>query len=441
MKIVILGAGKTGAYVASALSQEKHDVVLIDSNPELLEQASREIDVATVLSSMPNLGTLETIFEMKPDLFFAATGNDELNLVSCSLSKNLGFAKTIAKVKSRTYLHSESISIGRLFYVDHFISPELRCAQDLFKLLTHLGDADYRHFAHGNILMRTVKIPDHWNQSHVPIKEMRLPKGLIAGLIRRKDQILFPHGEDVIQAGDLATLIGETKIMNELHHLFAIAERKIKSVIIVGGSEIAIHLSHLLLKQHIAVKIIEKSKDRCKELADLLPNATIIHRDGSDFAALREENIAMSDALVSCTEEEGTDYLISSMAKLLGCPKSISLVGNPASIPLFEKADVIPALASHVNVVNQILSINAAVTVDSLSHDEAKIVELKLSPSSKLIGKPIADLNLPEDFLIATIENHGKVMIGNGSSILCPDDTIVAICSPHRLEQLHHLFT
>ena len=442
MKIVILGAGNTGSYVAAALSQEQHDVILIDRDAKVLEQVSREIDVATLLASMPNLTVFSSLLEMKPDLFFAATSDDETNLVCCSLAKNLGIPKTVARISSRTYLESDQINMGRLFYVDHFIGAEMLCAQDLFKLLTHTADTAFQHFAHGHILMRTIKIPSHWAKGEIPIKDLKLPQGLIAGLIRRDEEILFPHGEDLIKAGDHATLIGKSNVINDLHDLFDIPERRIKSAVLVGGSEIAVHLAHLLQQQHISVKIIEKCPVRSRELADRLPKATIINRNGKDFSALTEEGVQSADALVSCTEDEGTDLLISSMAMQMGCPKSIALVGNPACIPLFENANVTPALSSRVNVVNRLLAIlhHSTISVGSLSNDAAKIVELKVSPSSKLIGTPIAAMKLPSDLIIATIENHGKVMIGTGSSILCPDDTVVAICSPNRLEQLQHLF-
>lgn len=443
MKIVILGAGETGMYAASALSQEEHDVTLIDEEPLCLDQANREIDVATILASMPNISVLSTLANTKPDLFFAATGNDETNLISCSLAKNLGIAKTVAKIKSRPLLQPGLLDISRLFCVDHFIGSELLSAQELYKLLIHSGDLAFQHFVHDAVLMRTIVIPEEWKQGNVPIRDLRLPPGLIAGFIRRENQFLFPHGDDHILPGDEATLIGETSIMNRLHELFHIPEKKIKTVVIVGGSEIAVHLGSMLLHERVSVRIIEKNALRCKELADLLPQARIIHRDALHPSLLREENIREADAVLCCTENEGTNFLVSSMAAHLGCPQSIALVHDPSYIPLFEKANVIPALSSRIHVANRLLSIlheKTVLSVGSISKDAAKIVELKISPSSSLVGIPLSELKLPKDFLIAIVENQGKVKVGNGKSILCPEDTAVAICSTHCLEQNHHIF-
>jgi len=443
MKIVILGAGNTGSYVASVLSQEQHDITLIDCNAKALDQINRESDVATVLATMPNLQALSNVIERKPDLFFAATNNDETNLVSCSLAKNLGIPKTVARINSSSLLQSGLLDIGRLFYVDHFIGAEILSAQDLFKLLIHSSDLAFESFAHGAVLMRTIVIPSIWKKGGVPIKDLQLPLGLIVGVIRRDKEIFFPHGDDCILPGDEATLIGEAKIMDALHEYFHTQERRVKSVILVGGTDVALHLARLLLQQRVSVRIIEKDAARCKELSDLLPAATILNRNQEESSFLRDEGVESVNALVCCAKNDGANLLISSMAVHLGCPKVISLIGDPSYIPLFEKARVTPALSVRINVANRLLSIlheKTILSVGSISNDAVKIVELKVSPASELIGIPLQALSLPEDLLIAVIENKGKVVIGRGDSILCPDDTAIVICSSHCLEQNYHLF-
>jgi len=447
MKIVILGAGGSGCYAAAALSQERHDVTLIDHDPKALDQVNRETDVATMLATMPNAGVLATLLEGKPDLFCALTGDDETNLVSSSMAKNLGFPKAVARIKSHEYLHSDLLHIGKLFHVDHLIGAEMLSAQDLFKLLAHSCDSVFRHFANGSVLMRSILVPEEWTKGDLAIQDLRLPGDLIVGLIRRKtaegEQVLYPHGEDKIAPGDEATLIGESLRMNALHEIFQTTEKRIKSVIIVGGSIVALHLSRLLLQQRISVKIIEKDVERSRVLADLLPRATIINRNALDPLLLTEESVQSCDALVLATQNDGDNFLIASMALRLGCPKAVSLVSDPAYMPLFEKMGIISAPSERVNMTDRLLAIlheTSFRSVVSLSHESAKIVELKVSASSQVLGIPLSKLRLPKDLLIAVIENHGKVMIGHGESILCPDDTVIAICSNSRLEQLHQMF-
>lgn len=446
MKIVILGAGGSGCYAAAVLSEQQHDVTLIDHDPKAIDQVNRETDVATILSSMPNMGVLATLLENKPDLFCALTGDDETNLVSSALAKSVGFPKAVARIKSHEYLRSDVLPIGKLFHVDHLIGAEMLSAQDLFKLLAHSSDSAFQHFANGSVLMRSLVVPEQWSKADVAIQDLELPEHLIVGLIRRKtangEQVLYPHGEDTIQPGDEVTLIGESIRMNALHDIFQIAEKRMKSVILVGGSVVAEHLAYLLLQLKISVKIIEKDRERSLILADRLPRATIINRDGKDPLLLTEENVGSCDAIVLTTQNDGDNFLIGALALHLGCPKALALVSDPAYLPLFEKLKILTAPAERVNLTDRLLAIlheSSFRSVVTLSNESAKIVELKVPASSQLLGVPLSKLRLPKDLLIAVIENHGKVMIGHGESILCPNDTVIAMCSQTRLEQLHQL--
>jgi trk system potassium uptake protein TrkA len=448
MKIVILGAGDTGSYAAAILSQD-HDVTLLDQNPKVLEQVSRETDIETVLTSGSGWKVLASLAERRPDFFFAATGHDETNLVSCALAKNLGFPKTAARIKSLEYLQCPAIDLARLFYADHLIGAEMLAAQNLLKTLVHSGDVAFEHFAHGAVLMRTVSVPQEWEKGETPIHSLKLPDGLIACLIRRRtasgERVLIPHGDDSVQPGDEITLAGGASAMEKIDGLFAIPEQKLKSVIIVGGSSAALHLSHFLIQHKVAVRIVEKNSARCLQLADQLPKATIINRDGLDPNILIEEQVQDADALVSCTADDGTNLLIASLAQRQGCPRTVALANNPAYFPVIEGAGVIPAVSPRVTIANRLLSIlheGTILSVTPLANNAAKIVEVKVPSSSRLVGVPLADLapHLPKDLLIAVIETRGKVAIGRGNSILCPDDTVVAISGSHEVESLCELF-
>ncbi len=447
MNVVILGAGKIGSYVASTLSQEEHNVILIDKDEKALERVGRESDVATIHATAPSWKLFEDLMEHKPDLFFAATGSDETNLVSCSIAKNLGMPKTIARVQAREYLNHVRFDFGRLFFVDYFIGPEVLAAQDLCKILVHSGDLAVEHFAHGAIQMRTIQIPEKWDKGGVSISKLNLPDDLIAGLIRRRtsaeETVLVPHGHDHILPGDQLTVVGEAKVMHRLHEIFHSPETRTRTVILVGGSALAVHLTHYLCQQKIHVRIIEKNEARCEELASLLPHATIINRDGRDPQLLRSERVQDADAFVSCTHFDETNLMIAALAKEVGCPKSIAQITNGQILPILEKVGVLPALSPRVNVANRILSIldeETTLSVASLSCDAAKIIEMRVSPTSKVVGIPISDLDLPKGMLIAVIERQGRVMIGRGNRVLCPEDIVIAICHPIQIPKLQQLF-
>lgn len=447
MHIVILGAGKTGSYVAAILSEEGHSVTLIDQDGPLLEKLGRELDVATLHTHAPDVKTFVELLEGKPDLFLAASGDDETNVVSCCLAKQLGFPKAIARVHSPDYLEHVRFDAGKLFSVDHFIAPDVLAAQDLFKVLIHTGDIAVEHFAHGAIQMRTISIPELWDRGGTPIAKLALPETLLVSLIRRKtadgEIILFPHGDDHILPGDEATVVGEAKAIHRLHEIFHIPERPVRSVILVGGSPLALQLARFLGRQNISVRIIEANPTHCETLAEQLPNATIINRDGKDSHLLQSEHVEKADALISCTYHDGDNLLISALAKGLGCAKAIAVITDASYSSVLEKLGVTPALSARVNVVNRVLSIlheKTILSIASLSNDQAKIVEVKISPTCPLIGTPFSELKLPKDLLICAIENRGRVSIGRGQRILRAGDTAIVICHTHQIPQLQELF-
>lgn len=447
MNIVILGAGETGSYTASVLSRNGHSVTIVDRDASVLEKIGRESEISTMHASLSKVSSFETLFESKPDLFFAATGNDETNLVSCAIAKNLGFPKTAALIRSGEYLFHENLDLGRLFYVDYFLASELLAAQNLFKILIHSGDLAIENFAHGTIQMRTLAVPERWDKGGVPLKDLSLPEEFIIGLIRRKlhegEELLFPRGEDRILPGDVITAIGETKAMTKAHEIFSIAEPVVRSVVLVGGSTVILHLANFLIDQHIHVRIIERNFARCEEIAESLPQATVINRDGTDLSLLRAERVEDADVVVSGTHSDATNLLITAFAKEAGCKRTIALASDPSIGSVLEQLGIIPAFSAKLNTANKLLSILSGKVILSITptrEDGAKIVELKIPPTSKIIGIPLSDLALPKDVLVAVIENKGRVMVGRGNRILSANDTIVVICNPRHVANLQNLF-
>lgn len=448
MYIVILGAGKTGSHLARVLSED-HDVILIDQDPKSLEEASRHCDIATMHAIGPDPKLFEDLTEHRPTLFFAATGDDETNLISCCIAKNLGFPKTIARIKRKEYLNYQKLDFHRLFSIDHFMGAEILTAQNLFNEIVYAGDVASDHFAHGAIQMRTLQIPDEWDRGGVSIKDLEFPSELMIGLIRRRindgEKILFPQGHDHILPGDEITVVGESKIMQRLHEIFKSPKRKVRSVMLIGGTEVALQLAEFLIHQGISVRVIEKDGAKCEKLAERFSQVTIIHRDGKDLQLLQSERVQDTDAFVCCLRDDGNNFFIASLAKQLGCKKAIALITDSSYSPILEKMGITPALSAQVNVANRIVSIlheEAILSVRSLGCDAAKIVELKVAASSPIVGIPLSDLRttLPKDLLIAVIENKGRVMIGKGNRILSPDDTVIAICPPHQISQIPPLF-
>jgi trk system potassium uptake protein len=450
MNIVILGAGEIGQYLAKILSQEQHNIFLIDSNAKALEQVQKDSDVSTIHSFGTNWKVLNDLTENDPDLFIAMTGNDEVNLISCSIAKNLGYPKTVARVKEIGLLTRSRLDFGRMFYVDHFIGSELIVAQDLLKNIINPGSYAIENFAHGAIQMRTLRIPKTWKKSNLAIKDLDLPKELIIALIRRKendqDKIIFPHGDDNIFPNDEITIIGETKTMYNIQAVFEIEKLDINTVTIVGGTSVAAYLAFVLNEHKIEVKLLEKNEETCDELSRYLPSkTTVFNQNGKNIDFINSEKLNQSDAFVTCTSTDESNLLISLIAKQAKCKKIITVFSDITIGSILRDLDISFAVSEKVNIINRIFSIihaKSAISIASLCDNNARVVEIKVSSNSDIVGIPLADLSakLPKDLIIAAIENKGRVMIGKGDRIISPHDTIIVITSPDHMNDLSLIF-
>lgn len=442
MNIVILGAGSIGSYLASVLSEEGHNVIIIDRDQKTLEKIGRSADVATRLGSGTDWRLLEELADPSPDLFIAMSSDDETNLTACAIAKNLGYLKTVARIRQNAFLDHCRLDFGRLFYVDHIIGTELIVAHDIFKCIINPGNLAVENFAHGAVQMRTVVIPEGYSEAGKPLSQVNWKDNLLVGLIRRKkESIIFPRGQDHLLPGDEATMIGETKVMHHLHEIFGTKKKTIRSVVLVGGSGVALHLTRLLEEQKIEVKIIEQDEQRCLRLAKLFPKTVILNHEGTDLDFLKEERVHLSDVFIACTQSHETNILAAALAKQAGCAEVVALVSDESYAPLLKKFDISYALSERASIARRIQLIlhdDAVISVASLYDNQAKIMEVKISSDSHIVGSPISDISssLPQNFLIAMIENRSGITIPKGSNVLAPGDTAIVICGPESVKDV-----
>jgi trk system potassium uptake protein TrkA len=450
MNIVILGAGSIGSYLATILSEDEHNVIVIDRDMKALERLARSADVGTRLGSGTDWRVLEDLTELAPDLFIAMSSDDETNLIACAMAKNLGYPKTVARIRQSEFLDGSRLDFGRLFFVDHIVGTELIVAHDIFTRIINTDPLAVENFAHGAVQMRTIVVPSDFSGVGRPLSQVSLASGLLIGLIRRKmgegkEMVIFPKGQDFLLPGDEATVIGETKVMHHLHEIFGTPKKTTRSVVVVGGSGVAMHLCRFLEQQKIACKIIEQDEEKCRHLAKSFPHATILCHDGSDFALLREERVDLADVFVACTKSHETNILAAAMAKQAGCREALAVVADESFRPLLEGLGIAHTLSERSSIAKRVLAIlqgDTVVSIASLYGDRAKIMEVKISSGSKLVGTPISDLrpSLPQDFLIAMIENRSGITIPKGNNILAPGDTAIVICSPDTIDQVRDDF-
>ncbi len=457
MNVVIIGAGQTGRHIAGLLSREGHNVQLIDPVPAKLEQAAWDTDVAVREGSGADWQLLDDLIEMSPELLVALTDEDATNLVCCTTAKNLGYPRTIARVRDNRYLNRTRLDFGRLFNVDDFICPELLVANEIYKNMLTPEALRVETFAHGAVQLRTIMIPSTWRKADIPLSELELPKGMMVGVIRRrhssehdylekeKADIIFPHGQDCVLPGDELTLVGETEVIGEVHSYFGVSQKTVKSVMVMGGSRTAVNLIKMLEGLDVSIRLIEKDRKKCQQLADVLTRTTIINEDGTNLDLLLSEKVSQTDAYVVSTRSDELNMMSGLLAKEAGCDNVIVQISNANYGPIASRLGLGFTSSPRIIAGNRILATALSGTLTSLVslYDEkAEVFEISVSDKSSITGIPLSELGplLPKNFLIAVIQNRGRVMIANGNRIISPGDTVILISDSKNRNELQKIF-
>lgn len=456
-QIIIVGGGDLGSYVASILSKSKYNVLLIDKDPKVLQEiSSSNPEITTRVGSGTDWQLLDDLLEFTPDVFLALTGDDETNLVACSIAKQLQYPRTIARLKDASYLNRTRLDFGRIFNVDYFIAPQFLVAQEMVKHILSPGSIFIENFANGELQLRTITIPIDWLESSGPLRSFYLPPNIIVGLIRRKKplidrkegdeyEVIFPHGDDVIMAGDEVTFIGETQAIADIPELFGVRSKLMDSIVIAGGSLIGFYLAELLAHRNIEIRIIDKSYEKCTWLAEKLRHCTVIQHDATDLNFLRAEEVGKADLLLSCTTNDAINLLIGLLGKQLGSQEAHVVLQNASYTSLVSKFGLKHTVSPRVIATNHILSQFVAGKVTSLVslyENQAEIIEITVSMNSKVVGIRLAELGpfLPKDLLILMIQNRGRNMIAHGNRVISPGDTVVLVTNPDHVSSLEKIF-
>lgn len=458
MNIVIVGAGSIGLHLSKIFSQLSYGIVLVDKDASKLEKIGRELDVATKVGDGTDWELIENLMDLSSDVLIAVTNHDEINLVICNIAKNLGYLQTIARVRKNSYYNLNRLHFERLFSVDHLIGPEKLTAESIANMILTPGARAKEHFAHGAIQMRTMYIPNNFPYSEIPFSkkdQFPLPKNVLIGLIKRKiqvkennplkEEVIFPHGKDVLLQGDEATFIGYSEAVDAIYPFLGYTAEYPKTVLIIGGSLITMHLSHILHAHHIRITILEKDFQKCRYLATHLPFCTILQRDGLDVKFLEEENVAAYDVFIAATRDDAINFLAASAAQSLGSKKVLLSLSDSNYIPLLTDRGIAHAASPRIFAANRIFSIVREKNISSMIsmyENRAEILEIKVSITSKITGIPLKYLGnyLPRDLLIIAVQSRGRVFIADGARVLSPGDTVIVISNPKYIQEMKTLF-
>ena len=451
MKILILGAGQVGSSAAYHLSREEaNEVTVVDMRPDVLRELQDRLDIRTVVGHAAYPDVLERAGASDADIVVALTDTDETNMVACQIAYTSFRTPTkIARIRAAEYMNANKLFTQDAIPIDVRISPEQLVCSYVEQLILYPGSSQVLDFADGRVRLVGAKADREGLlvgqriatlKDHIPNTEGRI------AAIYREGKAMLPKGDTVIQEGDEVFFIADRKdirvFMSEMRRL----EDPVRRVVIAGGGNIGLRLA-LALEQTNHVKLIERDPVRARRISEQLNKAIVLVGDSADEELLLEENIDNVDVFCALTNSEESNILSSMLAKRLGAHKVMALINRASYVDLVESGSIDIAISPQQITIGSLLAHvrrGDVVKVHSLRRGAAEAMEAIAhgdENSSKVVGRQIAEIELPKGTAIVTVVRGDKVIIAHHDTVIETDDHIILFMTDRRkIEHLESLF-
>jgi len=450
MKILILGAGKVGGTLAEHLASESFDVTVVDLDEHRLRELRDRLDIRTVYGHASRPDVLQQANADDADMLIAVTGSDEVNMVACQVSYSL--FKTpmkIARIRTSAYLTGSDFFTQDHMPIDVLINPEQVVTDQIKQLLQHPGALQVLDFAEGRVQLAAMRAYHDGPlvgqrivtlRDHIPNVETRV------AAIFRQGQPITPRWDTVVEAEDEVFFVAASENINAVMAEFRHVEKPFKRVMIAGGGNIGESLARSI-ESSFSVKVLEFSADRADAAAQRLDSSVVILGDATDRDLLIQENIERTDAFCAVTNDDEVNIMSSMLAKQLGVRQVMTLIGKPAYVDLMHEGSIdvaiSPQLATTSTILTHVRRADVA-RVHSLRRGAAEAMEAVVhgdERSSKVVGRRLVDLGLPEGATIGALVRNDKVMIAHDELQIESDDHVILFLTDKtRIGAVERLF-
>jgi len=445
MHILIIGAGDIGFQLARRLSQEKHDITMIEADPRKVKRASEQLDALVINGNGASYRMLQQANLDKMEIVAAMTDSDEANLMACRLAKRTGVRTTIARVRHPQFTQPDFILSAEDLGTDLILHPEKETADAVVHLI-HKANATYAvEFEGGKIEVLGIRLEQDSPLLNIPLKYLdqetdNLHLRIVA--INRNYETLIPQGHDALAAGDQVFVVCDHDYSSKFIQMVGKKEAPMRNVMILGGGLIGQFIaSHL--EQEANIKIIESNLNKAERLADILPHTLIIHGDGTDFDLLEHEGLADMDAFVAVTGHDENNIITTLLAQHSSVPRSIALVNNAAYLSIAGKIGmdaVVSKQSLTVNAVQRYIHQQQVASIAGLPGINAQVIEYIASEGCKITCNPLKEINFPRHAIVGALMREQDLIIPHGNTQIAPGDKVVVFALPQAFGELEKLF-
>ncbi len=444
MKIIIAGAGEVGSHLARMLGSEEHSITVIDSDPKLLDDINGLADIVTIEGDCTTFATLKKASVRKADLFIAVNHEENINIISAILAKQLGARKSIARIDNNEYLEPNNKEMFMNMGIDYLFYPEKVAAREVINLLGHTSTTEYVDFSGGRLTLVVFPIGQSSEFTGKTVEEVHAMGGGVFRpvAISRDNKTIIPHSHDMFYDGDTVYIITDSKAAKTVMNYSGNTSVPIKNLMILGGSRIGVRIA-MELQDEINVKLIEYDADKAYRLAEMLDKALIINEDGRDIDAMTDEGITNMDAFVAVTERSETNILTAMLAKRMGVKKVIAEVENLTYINLAESIGIDTIVNKKQITASRIFRFTMDTDVQAikcLTGSEAEVLEFVVKPDSPITRSSLRDAGFPTDATIGGIVRGDKVFIPDADFRVNPYDRAVVFSLPGAIPKIGKYF-
>ncbi|QDS91795.1 Trk system potassium uptake protein TrkA [Roseimaritima multifibrata] len=445
MHVMILGAGTVGTWVADILCRQGHSVTVVDQNAENVRRINAELDVRAVQGNASQSTVLFQCGVAASDICLALTGEDEVNIVAASMAKALGARRTVARVYAPAFRDLSTFDYQRHFGIDRLLSLEQLSATELARTIRNPGAIPLENFARGQLVVYEIEVAASAPAVGTKLSDLKLPSGVRVGSISRENRMWIASAGDEPRAGDQISLIGMPGDVADAHDLFDREKRfpRKQVIMIAGGGETGYHLAQSLGEHHFHVILLEKDAERCDYLSTQLKNITVLHASANRRMILEDEGAGKADWFVACTGNDENNIMACVEARELGAKHVLSVVGRADYANVVEKLGIDLAVSERDVAARQILGHlheGSVISHSKLPNGSIGVYELEILENSEVSGKPLCDLPLSGNCLVAAIDRDGFVKVPKASDQLIPGDIVVALIDETVSQETLKLF-
>lgn len=445
MKVAILGAGKLGIRITEALLDGDYDITLVDTNEDKLNALSQQHDVMTVTGDAKTVELLRQINVSTFDFLFSCTTSDDTNILAASFAKSLGCPKVAARVRDPEHM-SQMDFICDHMNIDLLVNPDTLITSEIYRYLIEkytLSNGIYTSKNIGLIEFEASRFPQIVGLNLIKFRE--IVPNMIMVAISRGGKLIIPHGNDVINPGDLLYLMGNKQDVFSLARTVHTRLRSsdARKVMIIGGGKTGYYLARRLAEYGSQVKIVEKDKKRCHYLSERLRNVMVLNGDGADISLLEEENFEQMDAFVTATGYDEENILLALTAKNHGVEDVISKISHESYNDLISTLDldmVLNPLDITASTMLRTIRGSKRVISSVLLQGQAELMEFYVDKGMSCTNIPLKDFKLPEYIIVAAVHRGLETIIPDGNTRMLPGDRVVIVCLVSHIGYVEKLF-